>query len=244
MCLDSASGGQVLIYPCYEDAANNLNQVWHIEKDRLVWHRPEMPLAVDFQAVPPPSKLDDGNFYLKTCAGKKGQRIRKHDVKADRSFLLRDEDTNECVGQAHTQRNLVHLGPCDAAHRFMEASQNSIRILGGDLCLDANDWKQAHMERCHGGQTQRFKVDEKNGWVKVIHAWGDNGRHRDFERCLDNKPEAPIIVSVQPCDATVARGVRWTRINSREPLEGALWRNAIKPAPNAPILGGDAEPPE
>merc|ERR1711907_253222 len=126
-------------------------------------------------------------------------------------------------GKSESNRQDVVVGPCDSEHRFEEVGHkpghNGLKLKGTNLCLDANDYNKATFSSCHYGQTQKWKVDESNIWVKVRHAWGDNGRQRFFERCLDSKPEAPVVVSVQPCEATHERGVSWTRINSREPPE-------------------------
>lgn len=245
-CLDSAGGGSVLIYPCYADKDHNMNQVWHIVNGRLVWHPPDQSsrsMAVDFQVAASASPKEDKVVHLRTCSGKEGQRIRKHDVRQGDSFVLRDEDTKECVGSGTFSKQTLRMVTCDKAHRFKEGGRHSFRVPDLDQCLDADDYEHPQMRHCSGSHTQRFEADEKSGWVKVIHSWEDNGRRRYYERCLDSKPEHPIVVSIQPCDSTVQQGVRWTRINSREPIETTLWNKAAKPSPDAVVLGGDAEPP-
>merc|ERR1711988_1536882 len=112
----------------------------------------------------------------------------------------------------------------------------TLKLIGAGTCLDAGDYHTPSFQGCRGGRTQRWKADEKAGWVKVLHAWEDNGRRRYFERCLDSKLASTVIISVQPCATAVERGVRWTRISSREPVEARLWRKAVKPSPTDPIM--------
>lgn len=246
-CLDSAGGSTVLMYPCYADKDMNMNQVWHIKDGRLSWnvpHQEPRTLAVDFQVAPILKSSEDNAVALHTCSGKEGQRIRKHDIQVDGSFSLRDEDSELCIGAAVLQRQSLRIGPCSSAHRFTEDARGHLfKIAALGECLDANDYQHPEVRRCHGSRTQHFQADEKAGWVKVVHGVEDNGRKRYYEKCLDSKPEHPVVLSIQPCDATAERGVRWKRINSREPLEATIWKKSPKPSPDAVMLGGDAEPP-
>jgi glycosyltransferase involved in cell wall biosynthesis len=243
MCLDSASGSRVLIYPCYGDDVHNMNQVWHIDNGHLVWRGGDGTLGVDFEASKAESKFEKEHVYLATCASKKGQRIRKHDAVQGGSFALRDEDTGRCLIKVGDG---LSLGACSSATRFQEDGwQKSLRVEGNDECLDAGyEYKRPTFTRCNAQRTQRWKVDEQAGWIKVLHGWEDNGRRRFWERCLDSEPAEQVPVSVQPCQAVAERGVRWRRINSRVPPEAELWNKAKKPSADDPVLGGDAEPPE
>merc|ERR1719199_1932149 len=123
-CLDSAGGSTVLIYPCYPDKDMNMNQVWHIKDGRLSWnvpHQAPRTLTVDFQVAPVLKDSEEDNAVaLHTCSGKEGQRIRKHDIQADGSFVLRDVDSELCVGAAVSHRQSLRMGPCSSAHRFKE----------------------------------------------------------------------------------------------------------------------------
>lgn len=245
-CLDSAGGSQILVYPCYADKDQNFNQVWHIEQGHLVWKAKRStnpPKAVELQVAPKRGN-DASLIHLRTCSDKNGQRLRKHNVDGG-SFALRDEDTKQCLGDdGRTDRTTLHLVDCGSAHRFKEGPHpQTFNLVGTNKCLDANDYDVPHLRPCRGGRTQRFEVDEKLGWVRVRHSWEDNGRRRFYERCLDSLAVAPLVVSVQPCDATAAGGIRWKRVNSRVPIETMIWNKAPKPLPDAPMLGGDAEPP-
>merc|ERR1712232_714765 len=71
LCLDSASGDALLVYPCYEEASANDNQVWHsTDEGNLVWRRGDQPLYV---SCPPEKKGKKKDAYsLSSCAPKGG----------------------------------------------------------------------------------------------------------------------------------------------------------------------------
>jgi hypothetical protein len=254
ICLDAGGGNSILLYPCYEDKTLNRNQIWHLRKGHLTWGEHHNYMAVDFQIKPEDGITHDKrhNIRLEPCADKKGQHIRKYDVKeSDGTFMLRDEDTKQCLGFPHfvEMQHLLGYTNCeDGEHRWKEDPRtHAFKFLRKDEndhldCLDANDYVFPKLMRCNGGRTQRWKADD-HGWLKLRHSVEDNGRRRFFERCIDSEPEEHTIVSVQPCDVTKFRGVRWTRINSRTPPETEEWNKAPKPSPDDPVLGGDAEPP-
>merc|ERR1719231_336810 len=216
-----------------------MNQVWHIRDGHLVWHPPfqqNEARAIGFKAAP---KHEDGalnTVHLRTCSEKEGQRFRKFEVWDDQSFLLRDEDAKQCLASnGLQQQQSLTLGDCGAALRFVEdPRKHHIKSQEMGTCLDASDYKIPELRHCYGTRTQKFKADEKNGWVKVLHAWEDNGRKRYYERCLDSKPAKLKTLSVHPCDAAVDRGVRWKRINTREPIEARIWSKTVKPGPGDP----------
>mmetsp|Transcript_147574 Transcript_147574/g.269124 ORF Transcript_147574/g.269124 Transcript_147574/m.269124 type:complete len:932 (-) Transcript_147574:26-2821(-) len=244
MCLDAGGGVNILVYPCYQESANNKNQIWQLQNDHLVWQGPQEAHArcLDFQANP---KLVQGKgptpVVLRTCSSKKGQRIEKAEQNAESgTFLLRDKDSGKCVG-SDPGGNGVVLNDCEYGHRW-KARGNKLQLVSG-ACIDAVDYQTPKIFSCHGGRTQWWAVDDANGWVKVLHAWEDNGRRRFFERCLDSEPAPPLEVSVGHCDGAISRGVKWTRQNVRTPLEAQIWQKAEKPKYGELPLGGSAEPP-
>jgi hypothetical protein len=255
LCLDASNGNGILLYPCYEDKMLNKNQIWHLRKGRLTWGEHHNHLAVDYQVKPEDGAERDGRhkIRLEPCNNKKGQRLRKHDVNADGTFLIKDEDTKLCIGFPHfvESGHFLAFSDCaDSNHRWKEnpKTHGQLEYLRHDennqrVCLDANDYTFPKLMKCHGGKTQHWKVDEEHGWLKLRHAVEDNGRRRFFERCIDSDPDEHIVVSVQPCDIARQRKVRWSRINSRIPPETVAWNKAPKPSPNDPVLGGDAAPP-
>lgn len=250
-CLDAGSGHSILLYPCYEDKVMNRNQIWHLRKGHLTWGDDNNHVAVDFQVKPDQMQGATSKLRLETCTDKKGQRLRKHDLKEDGTFLIQDEDTKLCLAppkftEAH---HLLDMIDCtDGDHRWKEDPRtHTFHFLRKDehnheLCLDASDYTHPVLTRCNGGKTQRWKADE-HGWLKIRHHVEDNGRRRYFERCIDSAPEEHVTVAVQPCDVARARKISWTRINSRTPPETIAWNQAPKPSPDDPVLGGDAEPP-
>lgn len=248
LCLDAAGGGDVLIYPCYEEKFANMNQVWWVSKGHLVWQRgahPEDRHLVGFaEDLKKERSATAGETWLRTCSDKRGQRFRRSDTSDDSTFLLRDADSDRCLGlpakdgHNYQARNLV-VTQCDTAVRWKEDSGNLLLTVNEGWCLDATqNYDRPTLMSCYGGRTQKWKVDDAKGWVKVLHAWEDNGRRRYYERCIDYEPVDPVDVSVQSCTTTLAKGVRWTRLHPRESREHALWRQAAKPKPGDPVLGG------
>merc|ERR1711920_1191466 len=85
-CLDTAGGGQLLVYPCYEESVGNYNQVWNIREGRLIWEpRSRARSGVCVNSVNPIESVDNQDtshekkFALQTCAPKRGQRLQRED---------------------------------------------------------------------------------------------------------------------------------------------------------------------
>ena len=65
---------------------------------------------------------------------------------------------------------------------------------------------------CHSGhvnQPQKFSFIANPGWIQNPITWGDNGRRRTFETCLDRLPIQNQNVAVQDCATAKETGVRW-----------------------------------
>ena len=65
---------------------------------------------------------------------------------------------------------------------------------------------------CHNGhvnQPQKFTFIANPGWIQNPITWGDNGRRRTFETCLDRLPTQQQNIAVLDCADTRSSGVRW-----------------------------------
>mmetsp|Transcript_73427 Transcript_73427/g.160825 ORF Transcript_73427/g.160825 Transcript_73427/m.160825 type:complete len:983 (+) Transcript_73427:116-3064(+) len=249
LCLDAAAGSGILVYPCYDATMTNHNQMWQVKNGHLIWSPPPgrngrgKDLCADSRTVASKSGHAPGEFGLGTCTPKKGQRIRKEGDE-DGTFILRDIDQNLCVS-AMAGGEKLGLLPCYEGHRWRDRGGQLEHVKTGK-CLDAGpDESHPLLYACHlhPSRKQKFNLIFEPGWIQMEGMWGDNGRRRWFEKCLDSLPVDPINAVVQHCDQTAAQGVFWEAINEEIPLERTLWENAEKPPPGSPTLGGPAAPP-
>lgn len=247
-CLDTAGGSKLLVYPCYEESVQNMNQVWHIRNDKLVWLARDGHMScVDARAIAPDAQeyRKPGTFKLETCTPKKGQRLQRHMSSDDGSFMLKDADGGGCLG--YLGGSELALTPCDDKQRWRELiEKEQVQHVASKLCIDSGANEHPVLYPCHQPrvfQKQRFQIVDEPGWVQLKPSWGDNGRRRWFEKCLDHMPQVPVEVTIQRCPPTRKRGTRWERLHTHAPLERRLWEKAAKPPPGAPVLGGEAAPP-
>eukprot|EP00933_Yihiella_yeosuensis_P025582 TRINITY_DN19830_c0_g1_i2.p1 TRINITY_DN19830_c0_g1~~TRINITY_DN19830_c0_g1_i2.p1 ORF type:complete len:323 (-),score=55.92 TRINITY_DN19830_c0_g1_i2:180-1148(-) len=253
-CLDASGGEAILVYGCYP-ISENANQAWQRWKDRLVW---ETSTTTGLQGHCATFQNDDVSFHdlevkkpiqLAPCADKRGQRFRRHDAKVDGTFLLRDADSLKCLAASEaapgTLERLMRLSPCHASHRFRWLKdRGQVQHVATEFCMDAGN-EVPILYPCHvpkAMRKQRFEVDSA-GWVQLARGWEDNGRKKFFERCLDYLPVAPLKATLQSCEDAKRKSLRWKRINTFEPPEHVMWRNAKKRPSDALPLGGDMAPP-
>ncbi|CAJ1353419.1 unnamed protein product [Effrenium voratum] len=248
-CLDSAGGRQVLVYPCYDAKQHNVNQIWTIRAARLLWEgQGGGPSAcIDSQKIVEKVTPPQGEYRLATCALKPGQHLKREDVDAGGSFLLKDQHDGRCL--ASLSGNVLGLAECSSQQRWRVRTKDGWSQLQHDAskqCIDAGQKRRPILYPCHPQgikQPQRFSVVDGPGWIQTPLTWGDNGRRRTFETCLDRLPVASQSVAVQDCAKTRSAGVQWERHNAFVPLERRLWDEAAKPPPGTPVLGGDMAPP-
>lgn len=247
MCLDSASGTQVLVYPCYDQSAiPNVNQLWQSSKNRLVWPGKVSTKAVSValigrEQVSPPQ----GEYTLRLCADKRGQRLKKEPEAADGTFEIRDLDENTCL--SGLSGDVLGLTPCGSTHqRWRIVKGEQLQHVGSGNCLDSATNDRPILYPCHRPTVQRpqkFHILEELNWIQNPPAWGDNGRKRWFEKCLDRLPVPQMDLALRTCDSAAKEGVRWEKLNAFLPLERKLWDQAEKPPAETPPLGGDTAVP-
>lgn len=245
-CLDAGGGNQVLVYPCYDEKVHNMNQVWKIRAARLLWEGPDAnPICVDSELIKEKVQAPYGEYRLVTCAPKPGQRLKKEDV-SDDGFLLRDQDDGRCLSAL--SGNVIGLSECTTQQRWRLRNQGGytqVEHIASKTCIDAADGHPI-LYPCHTGrvnQPQKFTFIDDPGWIQNPLTWGDNGRRRTFETCLDRLAVQSQSVAVLDCNEVRDSGVEWERLNAFVPLERRLWNEAAKPPPGTPILGGDMAPP-
>lgn len=247
MCLDAAGGGDLIVYPCYEESAANYNQIFNIVDGQLVWKGDGSNgycVDIDEQSLEG-AQGAIGKLKLGTCVPKAGQRLARDDQR-NGTFRLRDQDTSEClVGQGDS----LKMGGCSDDQRWRELKdQIQVQHVPSGNCIDAGDEETAILYPCHtpiASRKQRFRASVKLEFpaVRMDKGWEDNGRRVYFEKCLDHKAEAPMQLAVRRCPGVKERGVRFTRVGARVPPEAVLWQKAVKPPPGEPPLGGDVSPP-
>lgn len=246
LCLDTAGGTTVLVYPCYDEKVGNLNQVWHINGDQLEWSGQTGSFCIDAHSAAPVQQTHiPGRFTLQICVPKTGQRFRKDSLSSDGTFLLRDADAGGCLAQSSTVARDLAIGACEDAQRW-RVKADQIQHVKSEFCVDAGGNRELPtLYQCHrhASISQRFSLVDEPGWVQLTSNWGDNGRKRWFEKCLDYKPEVPLDVTIQRCGPTRKRGTSWERLHAHVPLERKLWDEADKPLPGDTPLGGEAAPP-
>lgn len=247
-CLDSVGGTQVLVYPCYEESVQNLNQVWQIRDNRLVWEGKggRGGICINFAELPHKGKRRPGAFTLQTCTPKPGQRLQKFSETEDGTFLFRDADTGGCLIKKGSDQ--LAMGDCGEDQRWREHSNTEqVQHVDSGLCIDAGANEQSPvLYPCHkprASRKQRFKLVDEPGWIQLQGTWGDNGRKRWFDKCLDHKPEEPVDLTIQRCQVSRKTGTSWEKLHAHTPLERRLWDQAEKPPPGTPPLGGDPAPP-
>jgi len=92
--------------------------------------------------------------------------------------------------------------------------------------MDRGDKRSPILYQCHVSKThqsQKIEILEDPGWVRFKAHWGDNGRLRWFEKCLDFAQVPAMNLSVQDCSFTRKHGYQWTRIGVFKPTETELW---------------------
>ncbi|CAK9087007.1 Polypeptide N-acetylgalactosaminyltransferase 12 (Polypeptide GalNAc transferase 12) (GalNAc-T12) (pp-GaNTase 12) (Protein-UDP acetylgalactosaminyltransferase 12) (UDP-GalNAc:polypeptide N-acetylgalactosaminyltransferase 12) [Durusdinium trenchii] len=246
-CLDSGGGSQALVYPCYDEKVHNMNQVWKIRDGRLLWESGGRVICVDSEKIQEKVKAPQGEYRLVTCAPKPGQRLKREEIDSQGTFLLKDQDDGRCLSAL--SGNVLGLSECTAKQRWRVLAANGfhqVQHCESKLCIDAGSEQKPILYPCHTGrvnQPQKFTVVDEPGWIQNPLTWGDNGRRRSFESCLDRLPTQHQSVAVQECSEVRQAGVQWERLNVFVPLERRLWEKAAKPPPGTPILGGDMAPP-
>lgn len=257
-CLDTAGGTALLVYPCYDEGQHNMNQILHVEHDKLVWRKGHG--GGQFCAASAPvsrgggddaAGVHDTTFAVVTCAPKEGQVFLREQKRGDGSFTLRDRRSQQCLGEHNVRSGHgTRLGmvACDKTQFWKELeATHQIQHIGSGLCLDSGSSpNQIGLYACHkrnAGKSQMFEYVSEPGWLRHIGTWGDNGRKRWFEKCLDYKAITPLGLSVQECARTRTRGIRWEKHNEHIPTERRIWNAADKPPVGHDILGGDMLPP-
>eukprot|EP00434_Breviolum_minutum_P001616 symbB.v1.2.001426.t1/scaffold34.1/size402451/7 len=250
-CLDSGGGTQVLVYPCYDEKAHNMNQLWKIRAARLLWESSTgNPICVDSKMIKEKVTPPQGEYRLVTCAPKPGQRLKREDVDSRDTFFLKDQDDGRCLSAL--SGNVLGLSECTHQQRWRIKSTaqgpgppvTQIQHEASKLCIDAGGEHKPILYPCHTGrvnQPQKFAYLEDPGWIQSPLTWGDNGRRRTFELCLDRLPVPMENVAIQDCQKTRAMGVEWERLNAFVPLERRLWEESAKPPQGTPILGVEAK---
>lgn len=252
-CLDAASGGHLLVYPCYDEKTSNFNQVWHIEGSLLVWHGDRSGYCVDLHALKAkmealPLPLDGP--VLQTCAWKPGQRFHRRGERKDGAFLLAEAEGDMCLCAAASATGL-RLCTCEEANGPEELwvemkDLDQVRHMRSGRCLDSGNDHRPSLRPCQPhdswrAKKQRFRLVEPPGWLQAMGDWGDNGRKRDFETCIDFQAQPGVKLSIIKCAST--QRMRWERLGARAPPERLLWQRAAKVPPGSAMLGGSAEPP-
>lgn len=230
LCFDSGGGGSVIIYNCYSEEYKNMNQVWQVQGDHLVWEEDGAGVRV---AAEPASEA--GFVALRACIPKVGQRFRRQKLPGiEGGFAFSDADSSKCLGvgpkrPAGDFPGLV-LADCSKASLFAEKGPQLMHVDSGD-CLDmgGGDGSVPILYPCHAeaGNSQRWKLNS-DGAPHTIKSWGDNGRSRVWEQCLDYKPEPRTSPVISDCSEVRQRGVRWEQVAAREPQEMQLWQAASR----------------
>ncbi|CAJ1345626.1 unnamed protein product [Effrenium voratum] len=247
ICLDAGQGEHILPYACYPD--DNRNQAWSITNRKLVWDGGYRSKCADMKDKLSLHDLPEhGHLTLAACSNKPGQRIQRHDVHPDGSFLLRDADLGKCLSakrgkEFETQLSFASCDQSDQRFRELKGRQQVQHIPTG-FCFDAGNDNHPIIYPCHepkAQRKQRFAIVDSPGWVQLMRGWEDNGRKRFFERCLDYRPQPPARAVLKKCADAKEAGVKWRFINTQVSTEWQLWQNAAKPT-GLP-LGGDVAPP-
>lgn len=248
-CLDSSGGRDVLVYPCYDESAHNMNQVWQIRAARLLWEGRDGggQICIDSRKIHEKVNPPQGEYRLVTCAPKPGQRLQRLEEDQDGTFLLKDQDDGRCLSAL--SGNVLGLSECTPQQRWRLRTQggaSQVQHVLSANCIDAGSEHKPILYPCHTGhvnQPQKFSFIANPGWIQNPITWGDNGRRRTFETCLDRLPTQQQNIAVLDCADTRSSGVRWEILNAFVPLERQLWDAADKPPPDTPVLGGDKAPP-
>eukprot|EP00747_Dinoflagellata_sp_TGD_P021649 gnl/TRDRNA2_/TRDRNA2_128618_c3_seq1.p1 gnl/TRDRNA2_/TRDRNA2_128618_c3~~gnl/TRDRNA2_/TRDRNA2_128618_c3_seq1.p1 ORF type:complete len:526 (+),score=58.50 gnl/TRDRNA2_/TRDRNA2_128618_c3_seq1:1-1578(+) len=257
LCLDVAGGASLLAYPCYPANIHNDNQVWRLERGRIVWAgdnsgKPRQTcvhLAHGSGQVNLKEISGGGTLTLASCSGKYGQNIKRESIHDSSDlFILRDADTGKCLGDGGAPpggiEKPLRLGPCSDSQHWRELhGKDQIQHVGTKLCIDAGNEVNPILYACHkpkAQRKQRFYVAaaDPHGSVRMYPGWEDNGRKRYFEKCLDHSPQPAMEVAVISCQDANAAGIHWTKLGAFVPPETKLWEKASKPAPGSPRLGG------
>eukprot|EP00928_Gymnodinium_smaydae_P034707 TRINITY_DN24534_c0_g5_i1.p1 TRINITY_DN24534_c0_g5~~TRINITY_DN24534_c0_g5_i1.p1 ORF type:complete len:1060 (-),score=203.22 TRINITY_DN24534_c0_g5_i1:130-3252(-) len=247
-CLDYAGGSKhgPYVYPCYSHDNANANQVWRFAAgSNLLWQGGDVCVGGPEE---PKEKAKDQGYRLETCSAKNGQLFNVEAAGADGSkavFRLVDAASKRCLGAAASVPNKLEvslqLEDCGAASLWKELKDTEqVQHVSSNLCLDGGDHEKPILYPCHAPKaapTQRWKVMEKPGWVLQKGSWGDNGRKRYFERCLDSMPSPPLPAGLRDCKDVAAAGVEWERIGAFVPRERKFWEEAKKPSPHDRPLG-------
>jgi len=223
-CLDAAAGTDVVLYWC-ENA--NLNQVWNLEQEKLVWKQGANTTCVDSEPIP-----HEPVYKLMSCASKMGQRLQKSDVAADGSFFLKDADAGLCLaptkGKDESGFKNLNLGPCKEHNRWLyNPVFSQVQHVASKLCIDSGPEDKPILYPCHQSVqiSQNYQFIDQQGWLQTE------------SRCLDRLPTHNLEVVVIPCEESESKGFRWEKVNGFVPLERQIWDRVEKPPADVPRLG-------
>jgi len=232
MCLDTAGGARVIVYPCYPEESQNMNQVWKIAHEKLSWN-PQRPGGKLVRAMCLDQKATQENptrhMKIATCVSKVGQRFEQYDAHKDGTFLLRDRDSGLCLGRVPGAEVTVAVSMVNCGERQrwkFDSGENLLHVETSMCMLLSNGSDDPFFGNCHSfyGIPLRWEIVESIGWIRRKQEWADNGRLRWFERCLDYRPAVPLDVGLLKCDAARASNVSWERVGVFVPLERKLWQ--------------------
>lgn len=249
-CLDAAAGHNPLAFACAQE--KNDNQLWHVVDGRLTWDG-SGSFCVDLGSNDHLSFMDfipaSKNVVLKPCLDKVGQRFKRDHIKPEEggteSFLLKDVDSGLCLRSGKGSQVIV--GECSENHRWKDlADKHQVQHMGSRHCLDSNDENKPILYPCHqwASRKQKFHVrDIPTMGIQLTAGYEDNGRRRNFEKCLDYQPEKLLEVNLLKCGEAAHKNIRWTKLSKFVSPEWEMWEKAVKPPPGYIGLGGGAEPP-
>eukprot|EP00927_Polykrikos_kofoidii_P012147 TRINITY_DN15218_c0_g1_i1.p1 TRINITY_DN15218_c0_g1~~TRINITY_DN15218_c0_g1_i1.p1 ORF type:complete len:901 (+),score=102.44 TRINITY_DN15218_c0_g1_i1:18-2720(+) len=233
-CLDLAGGTNALMYPCYSESRSNQNQLFQLHDERLTWQGPNSAFCVDTSGKAGKAKLrafespSSPTIFLAACAPKRGQRfVQDFAGRKEDGFLLRDVDSNKCLGSSGDKLTLVK---CDRVHRWADRlEREQLEYIRRASCVDEAGGEKPIIYPCHRPRaqlTQQFRIVRNRDSVQIQHkgTWGDNGRKRSFDMCLDYAPAPDIPAMVVSCDEAQREGIVWERTGTHSSMEHDIWR--------------------
>eukprot|EP00439_Symbiodinium_sp_Y106_P053736 s2324_g7.t1 len=156
-----------------------------------------------------------GGFEIKTGDGRNcldssgGRDVRTH----PEATTAEDQDDGRCLSAL--SGNVLGLSECTPQQRWRLRSQggaSQVQHVLSANCIDAGSEHKPILYPCHNGhvnQPQKFTFIANPGWIQNPITWGDNGRRRTFETCLDRLPTQQQNIAVLDCADTRSSGVRW-----------------------------------
>jgi len=222
-CIDAAGEHEPLTYVCYKEA--NPNQLWKIEDGRLCLQA-DSKYCVSMRSS---SAQTEVNTELVNCDGGPGQKFIQ-DMQSDRTFHLRNPDTDQCLTSGHTVEGAagpsIVLGPCSPNAVWKQTDSTGGLVYGATRnCLDTAGGSNPVLYSCYAPvpDTQAFVYDPA---AQLIRVKGNKagGKHRKFEQCVDVKPKPPQEVEVTSCTSMKKQGVKWRKLNSIVPHEWKIWQ--------------------